>query len=152
MSCLRKSAIKVFFETLRTYISRRFYTLLGEKKMKKVKRATFTAFCEKSLKTLGPNIWKTSKTYLLFQNLQNSLKHYNICKYSCNPYHYTWTSHPSWVWTSGKLISSGNKQNSKCNEILMLWCVYSWFWVYTHPLGFTFIDFFSFWSRISSVQ
>ena len=50
---------------------------------------------------------------------------------------------PAWTCPSGNLIPNINKQSIKRNEIVVFWCVYSWFLVWTHQLEYTFILFLS---------
>ena len=109
---------------------------------------------------MGPKIWNSLpedvKDLTSLQVFTEFIKtwyrsecKYNICKYSGNPYHYIWTSDLTWISLSGNLIPNVNKQNIKRNEAVVFWCVYSWFWVSTHPLGFIFFIFcLFFWSRI----
>ena len=101
---------------------------------------------------MGPKIWNSLpedfKDLTSLQVFTEFIKtwyrsecKYNICKYSGNPYHYIWTSDLTWISLSGNLIPNVNKQNIKRNEAVVFWCVYSWFWVSTHPLGFIFFIF-----------
>ena len=71
-----------------------------------VNRAKTTTFGEKSLRTLGRQNWNSlpedAKILTSLQKFTEFIKTWygseckcNICKYSGDPYHYTWTSHLS---------------------------------------------------------
>ena len=71
-----------------------------------INRAKTTTFGEKSLRTLGPKIWnflpEDVKDLPSLPKFTEFIKTWyrpecrcNICKYLCNPYHYTRASHPS---------------------------------------------------------
>ena len=99
---------------------------------------------------MGPKIWnylpEDVKDLTSLQKFREFIKAwygpeymYNICKYSGNPYHTL-----AWICPSENLIPNSNKQNIKLNEAIVFWCVYRWFLVCTHTLGFSFMLFFSF--------
>ena len=112
VSRLRRLAIEVFKtlkflnpDFMRTYFKK------GSQSAKKknnlvVNRAKTTTFGENSLRTSEPKIWNSLpedlKDWTSLQKFTEFIKTWygpecrcNICKYSGNPYHYTWTSHHS---------------------------------------------------------
>ena len=106
VSCLRRLAIEVF-KTLKslnpdfvpTYFKKSSHSA-SRKDDLVVNRAKTATFGEKSLRTVGPNIWnsllKEVKDLTSLQKFTEFIKTWygpeckcNICKYSGNPYHYT---------------------------------------------------------------
>ena len=84
--------------------------------------------------------------------LRNSLKHgtdLNANSTSEN----SWVTHITivelytlaWICPCGNLTPNLNKQNIRRNKAVILWCVYSWFLVCTHPIWL--ISFFCFFFR-----
>ena len=107
----------------------------------------------RSLRTLGPKIWNSLhedvKNLTSLPNLQNSLKHgtdlnENATSANTQVTRITVLELPTLAWTcpSGNRIPNIGKRNTKRNEPVVFWCVYSWFLVCTHPLGFISIHFF----------